>query len=273
MRFNNIEFNNKSGAYLRTTENINGYYDNLSFAEKKVLTIIGSGDHIFEAVLRGAKDIEGFDISTNAILMYYLKEAAIKSISFEEYLGFFFVENTCFTRETYQKIRDNINEVAKPFWDKVFSSKEIEPLESISNILVSKPALYMTPQAASMKMSPLSSYLSEENYYKLQSMINNSKISINLRDVKEVEKVSSNYDYIILSNVFEYQDSDAFLELIAEYRKHLNPDGLIVVGYAYHDVDLTIFSEFDKLDIPSRYTLNGISNAPVDHIITTGYKK
>ena len=75
MRYKNLNFNENTGAYLRTTENINGYYDRLYFKDKKILSVVGSGDQIFEAILRGAKEIDGFDISHNAILLYYLKEA------------------------------------------------------------------------------------------------------------------------------------------------------------------------------------------------------
>ena len=273
MRYKNLNFNENTGAYLRTTENINGYYDRLYFKDKKILTVVGSGDQIFEAILRGAKEIDGFDISHNAILLYYLKEAAIKTLRYEDYLDFFFVERKCFTRELYNEIRNQLNEIALPFWDKVFNAENKNPLDIIETMLVSKHAFYMATMAASVKLSALSSYLTEENYYKLQSKIDKAKINISLRDIKNVEQVSDTYDYIILSNIFEYQDTEEFKELINRYREHLNDNGLIVVGYAYHDIDLSYYSEFDKFDIPSRYAVNGINDAPYDHIITTSKKR
>ena len=273
MRYKDNTFNESSGAYLRTTENINGYYDKLDFSGKKILTVVGSGDHIFEAILRGTKEIDGFDISHNAILLYYLKEAAIKTMRFEEYIKFFFVERNCFTRELYNILRTQLNEFALPFWDKVFNAENRNPLDIIETMLVNKPAFYMASMAASRKLSALSSYLSEENYYILQSMINNAKITISLRDIKNVEQVLGFYDYIIFSNIFEYQETEEFKKLINKYREHLNSNGLIVVGYVYHDIDLSFYSEYDKIDIPSRYALNGIDYAPSDHIITTGKKR
>ena len=273
MRYKNLNFNENTGAYLRTTENINGYYDRLYFKDKKILSVVGSGDQIFEAILRGAKEIDGFDISHNAILLYYLKEAAIKTLRYEDYLDFFFVEKKCFTREIYNVIRTQLNEIALPFWDKVFNIENKNPLEIIETMLVGKPVFYLATMAASVFLSELSSYLSEENYYTLQSKINNAKIKISLRDIKNVEQVSDFYDYIIFSNIFEYQDSEEFKELINKYREHLNENGLIVVGYAYDYIDLSYYSEFDKFDIPSRDTLKGLINAKFDHIITTGKKK
>lgn len=273
MRYNDLSFNNNSKAYLRTTENINGYYNRLNFRDKKVLTVIGSGDHIFEAILRGAKEVEGFDISENAILLYYLKEAAIKTMDFEEYMNFFYVENKCFTKEGYNKLRSKLNEITLPYWDKVFNSESKEPLDYIKEMLVSKPAFYMVPSVASLKLSALSSYLEEENYYELQSKIDSTKVSIHLRDVKDIDKVKDSFDYIILSNIFEYQDTEEFKELIDKYKEHLNDDGLIIAGYAYHDMDLSYYSEYDSFEIPSRYTLNGMYNAPSDRVMTTSKRK
>ena len=272
MRYNDLSFDNNSKAYLRTTENINGYYNKLNFRDKKVLTVIGSGDHIFEAILRGAKEVEGFDISENAILLYYLKEAAIKTMDFEEYMNFFYVQNKCFTKEGYNILRTRLNEITLPYWDKVFASSTKEPLDYIKEMLVSKPAFYMVPSVASLKLSTLSSYLEEENYYELQSKIDDTKVSIHLRDVKDIDKVKDSFDYIILSNIFEYQDTEEFKELIDKYKEHINDDGLIIAGYAYHDMDLSYYSEYDSFEIPSRYTLNGMYGAPSDHVMTTGKK-
>ena len=67
------EFNDYSLAYLKTTENVNGYYNLLDFTNKTILTVIGAGDQVFNAALNGAKKIDGFDISITAIMFYYLK--------------------------------------------------------------------------------------------------------------------------------------------------------------------------------------------------------
>ena len=82
-KFNNVDknspFNSYSASYVFTTENINAYYDRLDLKDKSILTVVGSGDHILNAILRGAKKIDAFDISGYAILFYYLKEAAVKT--------------------------------------------------------------------------------------------------------------------------------------------------------------------------------------------------
>ena len=130
----------------------------------------------------------------------------------------------------------------------------------------------MSNIVASMKLSLLSSYLIEENYNKLKNQINNVQIKIKQRDIGDFTNLQDTYDYIVLSNIFEYQNKEEFKNIIEKYKTHLNEGGQIIVGYAYHDIDLTSFSEYNCRAIPSRYTLLGTKDAPDDHIITVGKK-
>ena len=262
-------FDNETGAYLRTTENINGYYDKLDFKGKKVLTVVASSDHVFEAILRGAKEVDGFDISINSILFYYLKEAAVKSLDYEDYINFFFVENRCFSKEKYEIIRNNLSGKALEYWNKIFNCDREKSLELIKSMLLGR-GFYISFLQANIKLSLLSSYLSEYNYNKLKQMINNVKINIKQRDIVDINGIEGMYDYIIFSNIFEYQDNEQFKILIEQYRNFLTQTGSIIVGYVYHDIDIPSYPECDVIEIPSRFMAEGFPGAPCDHIIKTG---
>lgn len=260
-------FGKYSKGYIKTTENINGYYRLLDFREKKVLTVVGAGDQIFNAVLGGAKKVDGFDVSLNSIMLYYLKEAAIKELDYDSFIDFFYVEKKCFNKKTYEKIRSSLNENAIEFWDMMFAQDD--PYEIISKI-INKTMMYPSAGYASMKLSQTSEYLSFEGYELLKERINNCEISINMKDVKELDDLGNDYDYIILSNIFEYQkgeDLQEFKRAIERYREMLNSNGVIIVGYAYHDVDLSEFSEYEKKNIPSRFTAWGSLQPPEDSIL------
>ena len=261
------EFGKYSKGYIKTTENINGYYRLLNFKGKKVLTVVGAGDQIFNAILGGVKKIDGFDISMNSIMLYYLKEAAIKELDYDSFIDFFYVENKCFNKETYKRIRNSLNESAIQFWDMVF--EQDNPYEIVSNI-INKTMMYPSGGYASMKLAQTSNYLSIEGYYELKEKINDCEITISLKDVKELDDLGTDYDYIILSNIFEYQkgeDLQEFKKAIERYRKILNTNGVVIIGYAYHDVDLTEFSEYEKRSIPSRFAAWGSLNPPEDSIL------
>ena len=101
-------------------------------------------------------------------------------------------------------------------------------------------------------------------------MINNVKINIKQRDIVDINGIEGMYDYIIFSNIFEYQDNEQFKILIEQYRNFLTQTGSIIVGYVYHDIDIPSYPECDVIEIPSRFMAEGFPGAPCDHIIKTG---
>ena len=79
--------------YPFTTENINAYLDMFSLKDKSLLTVGSSGDQVFNAILKGCKDITLFDICPFAKEYYYLKKAAILLMDKNEYAKFFCYRN------------------------------------------------------------------------------------------------------------------------------------------------------------------------------------
>lgn len=72
-------------VYEYATENIKdsiGSYD----GNDRILTVLSSGDHVFNYLVRGAENIESFDI--NAFTRYYfeLKRACIEKLGYNEFL-------------------------------------------------------------------------------------------------------------------------------------------------------------------------------------------
>ena len=264
-------------AYPGTTENVNGYYNRMFLEGKTVLTVVGSGAQVFEAVLRGAKKVDAFDISMTAIMVYYLKEAALKSysISYNDYINLFYVERSdnTFLKRIYNILKGNLNPVAISFWDKVFL--EDNPSQIMSRLFIKER--YLNAITAINKESKLASHLNKENFLELRRrLIEECEINVRLRDVKELDDFLGPYDYIILSNIFQYQkgeDIEKFKEAIERYRKKLTPNGEIIVGYAYNPDDLKPY-DYPKKEIRSRdAALNRYSPYPYDIIMTVGPKK
>jgi hypothetical protein len=50
-------------VYAFSNENIAAYADVYDFNDKRVLSVLGSGDHYFTSVLNGAKDVDVYDIN------------------------------------------------------------------------------------------------------------------------------------------------------------------------------------------------------------------
>lgn len=219
----------RSPAYLSTTENINGYYDLMNFKDKKILTVIGASDQIFNAILRGAKIVDGFDISIYAIMFYYLKEAALKALNYEEFIDFLYGKENIFSKKTYAKIIPYLNELALPFWNLVFKTKS--PKKIIESSWFSFNSVMNVKH-----LTKVSSFLDKANFYKVKEQIKKTKIRIFLEDVKSLDNIDGMYDYIILSNIIDYQKESLYLfeQAIERYVSKLNVLGEIKVGYCYY---------------------------------------
>lgn len=285
-KFNNVDknspFNSYSASYVFTTENINAYYDRLDLKDKSILTVVGSGDHILNAILRGAKKIDAFDISGYAILFYYLKEAAVKSFTYEEFIEFFLGKNA-FNRSAYLKLRSNLNQEIVDYYDTLFN---ISPTGLLESPLFREvpPSFIQDPLKKANIIAGVSSYLQPENYVKLQEKIHNCQVNLFLRDIKEFGIFADKYDYIFFSNIIEYKGFDElgeYRKLMEEYINKLNIMGEIKIGYLYlanHSLNLKkyvdIFNgDYTYENVPSAYQTVMTPGCVVNDDLIIGYKK
>ena len=109
--------------YIYATEMVSEYCSILDIEGKKILSITGSGDQIINPILMGAKEVVGFDVNKRAEFITHLKIAAIKSLSYEEFLDFFGSKSTkpSFDYEIYKKIEKELPDTIKRFFTKIFA--------------------------------------------------------------------------------------------------------------------------------------------------------
>ena len=218
-------------AYLFTTENISGYMDSLDMEGKDVLTVIGSGDHVLNAILKGTKKIDAFDISIYAIMLYYLKEAAVKALTYQEFIEFFF---KVFNSIQYEKIRPHLEKDALIFWDFVCHRIKINDL--FYTYMFRRNYYSSDPTAEVRKLSFASNYLTERNYNRLKRRISDCQITCYECECKDLDEIMSMYDYMFFSNIIQYQIDDELTEFrsaISRYFTKLKIGGEIKVGYFY----------------------------------------
>ena len=224
--------------YPFTNENINGYYSQMNFEDKNVLTVIGSGDHILNAFLLGANRIEGFD--TNPLAKYYveLKIAAIKSLTLEEFILFFYnksifkIPKYYMNKEMYGKVRKNLNDNFLEFWDYVFN--KYSPKELYKSFLFTDDFLSLDALVRS------NLYLQGDNFNQLKQLISNKKVTyhnIGLQDLGELDK---KFDIIILSNIPAFLKEIYKTDQLRKFKELINnikyPNTKIVVSYLYSNL-------------------------------------
>lgn len=84
-RFGSGGFSDHTPVYEYTTEDIGNSIGNYT-SKDRILTVLSSGDHVFNYLLRGAENIEAFDLNVITKYYYKLKRAIIEKLSFEEFL-------------------------------------------------------------------------------------------------------------------------------------------------------------------------------------------
>jgi len=191
--------------YLFTNENIKAYYSYINFKDKDVLCVTSSGDHALNAILAGSKSISSFDINPLAKYFSELKIAAIKSLSLEEFILFFydkklFTYKYFFNKKTYNKFSNNLSGEYKEFWDYFFDKYNKKDI--FNSYFISDD--YLTLRG----LLEVNTYLNEENYYKLRDILKNKTITYYDLNLKDLNSIEDKFDVLILSNV------PAFLEKI-----------------------------------------------------------
>lgn len=245
--------------YLFTTENIKGITNSLNVTNKNILTVSSSGDHILNMLLNGATNIESYDINFLTKYYFYLKEAAIRTLNYNEFLTFFFpnkliYKNKVFAKELFNKMLPNFkDEEAKIFWQTLFNK--------YSGKKIYYSNLFIRDKLSSKTYLECNNYMNnEENYKKLQQLLNNYKYKFYLANV--FEDISNfpdrKYDIIYLSNILDKLyccDSLIYVkkvkEIITNLKKYLVTNGILGVCYLYCYQD-EYWDELEKCHLSSR---------------------
>jgi hypothetical protein len=235
-------FKKRSFVYPFSTENLNGYFDQIDFEDKRVLTVTASGDHALNAILYGSKEVNTFDI--NRYTKYYLdlKKAAITILSHDRFITFLTYGNELsLSKDIYIKIRDELDDESRFFWDSLFERfKGTDIRNKIFGNSFRDPRKYAS----------YNRYLDENNYYELQKKIRNFNISFTESNIISLAHKLKNdkFDLILLSNISDYihrmydenEISNGYDEAIIKYKNlilnlanNLNENGKIVCAYLY----------------------------------------
>ena len=194
-------YDDHSSIYKTTNENINHepYIDALR-NRRRVLSIIGSGDQIINAILFGAKNIVGIDISSFPKYFLSLKLAAIKTLKKEAYLNYFYGEqDVAFNLDLYELIRNELDEESRLFWDCQYNS--FEPNKIYNSKLFSS----FGSKKLAIRHNP---FLKDNNFNELRKKIDSSSIELLNGNMFDVNKNNyDNFDLIILSNIINYVNS------------------------------------------------------------------
>ncbi len=228
------DFGKFSKIYFMTTENIKGFLQQYDLTEKNVLTVAGSGDQMLNSYLMGAKNVTCFDINPLAFYQVKLKKAAVSSLSYDEFIFFFFQEfEKCLDYSLFRKMQDNLDQDTIHFFEYLYSKYSSQEIFK---------KIYYRFQPSLHKMKSMNAYLEEDNYYKLSAILKDKDISFIESDITRLEEKLNNqlFDMILLSNISDSIDDIWQTDSLQNYRnfiyslnQYLDSNGTVQVGYIY----------------------------------------
>ena len=246
--------NHFSRFYLFSNENLSGYLKGNDYVGKSAITVGSSGDQVFNLINYGCKDITLYDINPNIKYYYDLKKAAIYGLDKQDFfkflLGFknLFNKNSFLNYDTYLKISKYLDSDSKIFWDYL-----------LSNDYNMKKLFFNESLQRNKKQLIYNNDYLKEDFNLLRRKLDKSRVNIYSGDINDMDKLDKKFDYIILSNVFDYlfgrvnncdkvmKKSSQYIDLVNKIKLMLNDNGKLFFNYIwfYDDGDGCVF--FRKL--------------------------
>ena len=213
-------------VYKETNENINGYMQKLDFKnKKKALSVLASGDHIFNLVYYGILNIDTFD--TNRLTEYYalgLKRAALLAFTYEEYL--LFNQKLTNPSTSIEELNSMVSlcypfmeEKYRKFWQEVmeYNYQNQKNNQEKLNVFL----MLLMNMASNYQMTHNNAYLKDEaSYEKMRKNLAKANIRFECLNALNLKEKKEKYDLIFLSNIPDY--FDASFGYYWEYPKLLN---------------------------------------------------
>lgn len=184
-------------VYGFTNENLTSYESIYDFEGANVVSVLGSGDQYFSSILFGAKDVLLFDCNPSTWSYFILKFYAIQILSYEEFKDLF-VTSKLSNEILLKKIEQYLpNDVFLYFKRLACLNKKL------SEMIIYSVLSFKEENFNSGRIIP---YFDENNYYKLQELLNNRKLPTFY--VKSLENLDSildkRYDILLASNIYNW---------------------------------------------------------------------
>lgn len=194
----------ESPMYVYATEMVSAYYGKLDIKNKRVLSIVGSGDQIINAYFFGAKEVVGFDINKYSFFMLELKASAIINLTYAEFIKFFGKDMGEATLDfgLYNKLKKNLSPAARKFFDRIY-----EEFDGNGKKLF-KSDYFRQRSMLKYSVFDINAYLkSEKNYLRCRDIMQEKDlqfIELDINDILKSKKIKGRFDVINLSNVLNY---------------------------------------------------------------------
>ena len=206
-------FSEYSRAYVITNEDLRYSLQFMPKETNRALTVAASGDHPLFCSLYGAKYVDTFDISYNAKCVMDIKVAALRN-NFDLFDYERMIYSLFYCRDITELT--NIDKISK-----MLPTVEYEYLCNMKKVSLfhqgANPQLYE-------RFLP-----TVQEYNKLKEIVREPYPFI-MSDIKSLSSnLKETYDFIHVSNIFDYVPRDKGFDVLSSLLKLVNPKGRILV--------------------------------------------
>ena len=223
-------FSDHNMLYFSTNEYLSKILDNFDIKNKKVLTVLGSGDQAFHFYLKGAKLVDLFDNNELAIHYYYLRRWTIIHYK-KSYPPFNFDGD--FLRNLLPKVTPK----------SVSEQNAIDYWNEFTNILDTK-------KISSEDLFHYVSVKYDDTIYdntNLKDLLINDPVCFSNIDIAQKIKSRKKYDIIYTSNISDYVNITGSFDTFRDnLKKLLRKDGIIICSDISWGIDSDEIESLEK---------------------------
>ncbi|MBQ4584297.1 MAG: hypothetical protein IJA94_05375 [Bacilli bacterium] len=170
-------------------------------SEKRLLTVLSSGDQAFNFINQGVMTVDTFDI--NRLTEYFalgFKKVALETLTYDQFENLFKNFLVDSARDLEKGVIENAPEEYKWFWTEFKYALKQNGFPNPSVFDLAKRMDYYR-----VKSSNVNPYLcSVDDYKNFQQQLSKAKITFQQCDIKELPTKLAKYDLVLLSNIVEY---------------------------------------------------------------------
>lgn len=219
-------FSHYSPVYRQTNEPFETYLKASDIEGKDILTVNGSGDFLTWIIQNNPASVSTFDINIFTDYYQYLKMGALLTLSYNEYLNFFYGNNV-FNEKDFAKILTVLPKHVQDFWESL--TNYFEPNEIIES------ELFVQNIVTIANARRYNSFLrNEESYLKAKKAAAKLCYASHNLDFNKLSEIKKKFDTIFISNIIDYQNYRTILEAVSKLRsqlsQNLKPNGVIIAS-------------------------------------------
>ena len=208
-------FSTYSPTYVITNEYLRRALKFIPAKTENALVVASSGDHPIFTTLRGAKNVDTFDISYNAKIIMDIKTAAIHTITYEEY---------------EQLLHD------------IHLGEELTSIKNMPEIISQLPPIeqnYILDMLGTQFWRTLypddqvPTFLSHNEFYRIRKIMPKS-FNFIWSDIQELStRLTKIYDFMHLSNIFDYMGQSDSINALKSLLKYTRPGSTVCIACLY----------------------------------------